>query len=278
MSRIFLKLAAVIGMAILPSMLSAQPVTIRIFDWNVLSFEGDDNSNTNFNIDLYVQKIIDNKADVVCFNEFETASDRVQKEKLSEVAARLGMYVYFVESYPKAGGYYGNCILSRFPIINTASTLHEYKHIKGPGNYQFNDGDFAIKYGTDQRSMGYADIAVPTGNGNDFRIVRIAVSHFEAFPRGTTTNEVRRKQAEAACEYLHLDNPEYPTVLAGDLNTADLEYQLKSLADKGDHVFCNWVDHIFVFPKGAWTSTDSQKLWAGTLSDHDAIFSVLTLK
>lgn len=36
------------------------------------------------------------------------------KEKLTELASRLDMYPYFIMSYPKDVGFYGNGILSKY--------------------------------------------------------------------------------------------------------------------------------------------------------------------
>ena len=43
-------------------------------------------------------------------------------------------------SYPKDVGFYGNGILSKYPIVSSFSALHPYKHAKGEGNYQWNTG------------------------------------------------------------------------------------------------------------------------------------------
>ena len=266
------------ALAVCPSYLSAQePVTLKILDWNVLSFEGYNNPNNDFNIAPYIQTIKENDPDVVCFNEFETASDRMNKEKLAEVAVELKMYAYFIESYPKSGGYYGNCILSKYPIINTRSQLHAYQHAKGPGNYDHNSGDCYSKYGADQRSMGYADIAVPNPSGTDYRIVRIATSHFEAFAPAADQDRIRTEQCEAACAFLHLTAPEYPTVFSGDFNTGDTFTTLRSLEDNGSLVHSHYLDYIYVFPKNSWTVVSRKTVDAGMLSDHDAVFAEIRL-
>ena len=67
-------------------------------------------------------------------------------------------------SYPKDVGFYGNGILSKYPIVSSFSALHPYKHAKGEGNYQWNTGYEYYLYGYDQRSMGYIDILVPTSD------------------------------------------------------------------------------------------------------------------
>ena len=49
------------------------------------------------------------------------------KEKLTELASRLGMYPYFIMSYPKDVGFYGNGILSKYPILNSFSAQFTYR-------------------------------------------------------------------------------------------------------------------------------------------------------
>ena len=83
-------------------------------------------------------------------------------------------------------------------------------------------------------------------------------------------------QAEESAEFASLASPVYPTVMCGDLNTTSTT-TLKALYDAGDHVGVHWVDHIFTFPKGAWSSTGLNYVSAGNLSDHDAIVTTLTL-
>ena len=82
-------------------------------------------------VDEYVAFIKTFNADIITFNEFETVTSREGAEKMAEVAKELGMFGYFIESYPKGGdGFYGNVILSKWPIINTASRQMTYKIYK----------------------------------------------------------------------------------------------------------------------------------------------------
>ena len=146
------------------AMASAQSVQLKVLVWNVLSFEKTDKSGAEagFPVEEYVDLVKAQNPDVVCFNEFETGTSRMGKEKMAEIAALLEMYPFYIMSYPKDEGYYGNVILSKYPIVATGSKLFTYEHYKGDGNYQWNDGWQLDQYGTDQRSVGYADVLVPT--------------------------------------------------------------------------------------------------------------------
>lgn len=249
----------------------AQEGQLKVMSWNVLSFEQTDNSGTinGFDVSGYVEKIRSVDPDVVCLNEFETASERMGKEKMAELAAALDMYGYFIESYPKGTGYYGNVILSKYPIVASRSYLFPYEHVKGPGNYQWNDGDYLKNYGADQRSIGCADIMVPV-SGTGSRIIRVICTHFDH--EGDA--KVRENQSKWAIEYFGLDNPEYPTLLLGDLNTAG-GLAIDQLAAIGNQIICHWVDHIWTFPKDRWETVNGDIVSVGKLSDHDAIFATV---
>ena len=137
--KIMAVLALLLGAA---SFTGAQ--TITLMDWNIKSFECTDLSgqNAGFPIADHVAKIKAVNPDVLTLNEFESATDRMSnKEKAAELGAALGMYCYFIASYEKSGGYYGNAILSKYPIVNASSMLFEYKHHLGEGNYIVNSGE-----------------------------------------------------------------------------------------------------------------------------------------
>ena len=145
------------------AMASAQSVQLKVLVWNVLSFEKTDKSGAEagFPVEEYVDLVKAQNPDVVCFNEFETGTSRMGKEKMAEIAALMEMYPFYIMSYPKDEGYYGNVILSKYPIVATGSKLFTYEHYKGDGNYQWNEGWQLNQYGTDQRSVGYAPPSRP---------------------------------------------------------------------------------------------------------------------
>lgn len=257
------------------AMASAQSVQLKVLVWNVLSFEKTDKSGAEagFPVEEYVDLVKAQNPDVVCFNEFETGTSRMGKEKMAEIAALLEMYPFYIMSYPKDEGYYGNVILSKYPIVATGSKLFTYEHYKGDGNYQWNDGWQLDQYGTDQRSVGYADVLVPTSESAG-KVVRIACAHFDH--RGYS--EVRTRQARESVEFLGLDNPEYPTIMMGDLNVGAGSV-LDPLSNVGDHIGYSWVDHIWAFPKGAWSGSETfESKDCGNLSDHDPVMATVTLK
>ncbi len=152
---------------------------LKVLDWNVLSFEMTDKSNQiDFIVDEYVDLIKAQNPDIVCINELETGTSRMGKEKLTELASLPGHVPLLHHVLSQGRRFYGNGILSKYPIVSSFSALHPYKHAKGEGNYQWNTGYEYYLYGYDQRSMGYIDILVPTSD-SDGQIVRIICTHFD---------------------------------------------------------------------------------------------------
>ena len=170
-------------------------------------------------------------------------------------------------------------ILSKYPIVSSFSALHPYKHAKGEGNYQWNTGYEYYLYGYDQRSMGYIDILVPTSD-SDGQIVRIICTHFDH----CGIDQVIQQQEQNVVTQAGLNNPEYPTILMGDLNVGWGTNVLPEFRNLGDHIGVSWVDHIFAFPKGRWTGHDFKSHSCpaangkASLSDHDPITATLVLK
>lgn len=273
MSRNLIRICAVISALFLSFGLSAQ--TVRLVSWNVRSFEvGPSNSHTLVDdISDYIELLKSSGADIITLNEFEDATSRMERIRMSEIASALGMFAYYIESYPKDVGYYGNVILSKYPIIGSGTHKMTYQNAKGEGNYDQNSGEYLQKYGSDQRSVGYADILVPV-SATESRVIRVVCSHFDHY---VSPDAVRTMQAEESVEFASLDNPPYPAIMAGDLNTTTPETVIPAIWNAGDHIHANGLDHIFAFPKDAWTKSDVQTLSSGLLSDHNAVVATLTL-
>lgn len=264
---------ALCGLFLSASTASAQKVQLKVMAWNVLSFEMTDKSNQiTFDIDQYVTLIKAQDPDVLCLNELESGTSRMGKEKLVELATRLDMFPYYIMSYPKDVGYYGNGILSKYPIIATGSKLISYKHYLGEGNYQFNNDAYTRTYGADQRSVGYADILVPTSD-SEGQVVRIVCSHLDH--QINSSGKIR--QAQEVADFIGLNEPAYPTVLMGDMNVGGAS-SIPAISEPGDLIYSLWVDFIFTYPKNAWTKISGTYVDCGKLSDHEPVIGVISLK
>ena len=85
----------------------AQDVKLKCMSWNVKALELRANTNVTRDITRFAEAIREEDPDIVCFNEFETASGTMgSKEKLTEFAEALGMFPFFIWSYDKDNGYY----------------------------------------------------------------------------------------------------------------------------------------------------------------------------
>lgn len=269
--RIIALSAVCVGM-LFPVLASAQHITVA--DWNIRSFEKSVGNNQILQDDIteYVDLLKGLDADIITLNEFETGTSRMGRERAAELASRLGMFSYFIKSYPKDSGYYGNVILSRYPMVGNGSYLLPYQNYKGEGNYQFNNDEMSEIWGADQRSVGYADILVPVSD-TESRVIRVVCTHLDHLigPEG------RRKQFEEVAKFPSLANPPYPALLLGDLNTYSTSDTMDPVKNIGDHLYKDWVDHLLGFPKGKWSAVSEDTIDSGSLSDHNAIKVVLRL-
>lgn len=177
----------------------AQDVKLKCMEWNIKSLEYRGNSNVSKDISRFVTEIENQQADIVCFNEFETLTGAMyMKEKATEFAKELGMYPFFIHSYDKDSGYYGNVILSRYPIVNSGRVL------------------LGMYAGADQRSAGWADILVPTDANPTGVKVRIVCTHLDAFGGDETCYEQAKEVIAKAIEPALAEGT--PVILMGDMN------------------------------------------------------------
>lgn len=66
--------------------------------------------------------------------------------------------------------------------------------------------------------------------------------------------------------------------MMGDLNVGAGSV-LDPLSNVGDQIGYSWVDHIWAFPKGAWSGSETfESKDGGNLSDHDPVMATVTLK
>lgn len=249
--------------------LSAQQ--LKVVDWNIRSFEKGSNPQVlQEDIEEYVNFLKETEADIICLNEFETGTSRMGKEKMAELASRIGnMFGYFIKSYPKDNkGFYGNVILSKYPIIASGSALIKYEHFKGDGNYDHNSDEYCTTWGADQRSVGYADILLPEN-----KVVRVCCTHLDHMIGA----DGKLRQVQEVADFISVKDPACPMLLMGDFNDSKTSSTLVPVATYGDLFVDNWVDIMYGFPKGAWEKIESTVKGSGELSDHNAIVAVLKL-
>ena len=265
-----IRIIAAITLCLLLAAPASQAQTLKVMGWNILSFEGVNNVAA-FNVQPFVDFIKQENPDVICFNEFETATSRMNLvEKLTEVGRLRGRYPFFGFSYVKDGGYYGNGILSKYPYVNTYSSLI----VKPSGT-------------ADQRSVEYVDILVPTAANPEGVVVRIVCTHLDH--EGTANN--RRDQARDV-KTKTIKDSNIPTLVLGDLNQATTSAAVTAFTANNDYggacdrvcdnttTFGNSskLDYFFSYPGGAWTRVEYKVVKTATglsggltlnqLSDH----------
>lgn len=272
-SKYIIASAALLLLAGAVTPVAAQDVTLRCMEWNIKSFEYDDNSNDPaFAIAEMMDKVREQNAEIVCMNEFETGTGRMKvTEKLTECAQYLNMFPFFGVSYVKESGYYGNGILSKYPIFNSAS--------KTLGRYN--------TYANDIRSVAYADILVPTDAKPEGVVVRIVTTHIETFCDSYTQVMQVREVIDFAIAPAVARN--IPVLLMGDMNMGASADGIKEYEKVGTRL-CNndgtfsgigKLDYFISFPQGKWSCSDYTVLKGGryeVLSDHYPIIGTAVLK
>ena len=248
----------------------AQDVKLKCMEWNMKALEYRANNYVAKDISRFVAEIRNQNADIVCFNEFETQTGAMYMvEKLTEFAKELGMFPYFIFSYVKDSGHYGNCILSKYPIVNSSSVR------------------LGMYSGADQRSAGWADILVPTDSKPEGVMVRIVCTHLDAFGGDATCLGQAKEVIEYAVAPAVAEN--IPVLLMGDMNCGPSSSAIREYEKTGKRL-CNnsitWdniskLDYFIGFPQSAWSCSDYQVLNSQTfyeLSDHYAISGTAVLK
>lgn len=204
---------------------------------------------------------------------FQRVRDRQRSDELEGEADRIcpgARHVPLLHlSYDKDNGYYGNGILSKYPIVNSKSVLL--------GMYE----------GADQRSVGWADILVPTDANPDGVKVRVICTHLDAFGGDETCfGQAKEVIADAVVPATQAG---IPSVLMGDMNCGPSTEAIKEYQKYGTKL-CNndttfsggsKLDYFLSFPAGEWSCTDFKVLKTGdypNLSDHFPIIGTAVLK
>lgn len=260
------------GLALPLTNVRAQDVQLKCLEWNVKALEFYNNSNVSKDISRFVTLIQEQQAEIIFFNEFETLSGAMfLKEKANEFAKELGMYSFFIHSYNKRGndGYYGNVILSKYPIVNTGRVLL--------GMYE----------GADQRSAGWADVLVPTDSHPEGVKVRIVCTHLDAFGGDETCLGQAKEVIEHAIAPAVAEN--IPVLIMGDMNCGPSSSAIREYEKTGTRL-CNndgtfggysKLDYFISFPQGKWSCSDYKVVKGDRLnviSDHYPIAGTAVLK
>ncbi|MDR0430581.1 MAG: endonuclease/exonuclease/phosphatase family protein [Tannerellaceae bacterium] len=267
------KIMHIIVGALISSMLFSTTMfaqELKVMSYNVKAFEGQTNDpDLMFRLQPFADAIKRYNPDIICIQELETHTSRQgARELLTELGSLLGMYPLFGFSYVKDVGWYGNGILSKYPIMNTFSNLLPYNSSRS----------------YDQRSYVAADILVPaTGNAGG-KIVRIVNTHLDHRYNSPWYGQ-REEHANRIVEDA-LDSA-IPTILMGDMNEDPTGTNSKAIVafsaacdricDNSGTFSSSKLDYIFGFPKNIWTVIDYTVDRTNNLSDHYPIIGTVKL-
>lgn len=265
---IYIIVGALISSSLFLTTMSAQE--LKVMSYNVKSFEGQTNDpELMFRLQPFVDAIKKYNPDIICIQELETHTSRQgARELLTELGSLLGMYPLFGFSYIKDIGWYGNGILSKYPIMSTFSNLLPYNTSRS----------------YDQRSYVAADILVPVPGNTEGKIVRIVNTHLDH--RNTSPWYGQREEHANRIIEDALDSA-IPTILMGDMNEGPSSANSRAIAafntvsdricDNSGTFGGSKLDYIFGFPQNTWTIIDYAVDRTNNLSDHYPIIGTVRL-
>ncbi|HEX2536274.1 MAG TPA: endonuclease/exonuclease/phosphatase family protein, partial [Chitinophagaceae bacterium] len=163
--------------------------TLRVMTYNI--HHANPPSRPGFiDLDAVAKVIQQQRPDVVYLQEVDVLTGRSKIDEAALLAEKTGMQVYFAKAIDYDGGAYGNALLSRYPLKNTATRrLPTAEGTKG-----------------EPRVLATAEIEVKG------KTITLACTHLDA--QRSDTNRMLQIRALAA----FLKEEKHPVLLGGDLN------------------------------------------------------------
>ncbi|HEY3442652.1 MAG TPA: endonuclease/exonuclease/phosphatase family protein [Paludibaculum sp.] len=233
----------------------AQPARVRVLTYNIHHGEGTDSKLDIARIAAVIQSV---DPDFVAVQEVDVHTARVAGADLAhQLADRTGLHVVFGKTIDHQGGWYGNALLSRWPL------------------HGFVNHPFPFTTKREPRAV----IEGLTGGG------------FRLFATHLDITEPDRLLATARLAELVAAQPAgLPMILAGDLNAPPGSTTMNALLQ-------NWssaaleaplltspapkptrqIDYILFRPANRWRVVEVRVLDEPVASDHRPLFAVLEL-
>ncbi|MBM3746668.1 MAG: endonuclease [Acidobacteria bacterium] len=241
---------------------SAPPRRITVLSYNIHHGEGTD---AKVDLERIAALIRAASPDLVALQEVDRVTRRTGGvNQAQDLACFTGMQYFFGRTIDYQGGMYGNAVLSRLPVNGFANRALPFT----PGR--------------EARGVAQAHIySGPTESGH--ALFRFFATHLD-------TSEADRLKAVPAILEFASEEPDLPTILAGDLNALPDSAPMKLLA-QGFEVAAageflptypagapqRQIDFILYRPADRWRVVEVRVIEESVASDHRPILAVLEL-
>lgn len=197
--------------------------------------------------------------EVDCHTRRELTPRQHDKDFITELGFRTGMFAAYGKTIPYAGGYYGIGILSKYPLASV-ERIYLPKTEKG----------------REQRALLVVDVEY-----SENQYFTFACTHLDI-----PSTEERQLQVKKLNEVLQAKP--YPVIIAGDFNAHPDSEEISEGMSSWKKL-CkmeptspansprNQIDYIFGFPADSWESVEAIT-YQVQLSDHLPISAVVNLK
>jgi endonuclease/exonuclease/phosphatase family metal-dependent hydrolase len=170
--------------------------------------------------------------DIVCLNEVDFQTERTNgDEQARQLAADLGMEFSFARNFEFQGGWYGNAILSKYPIYFAENKIYT------TGISASQQGLLRVVTGLVKETRGLLHVIIKNGEQS----VHIYTTHL-----GVDSLE-SAQQAKEMLGWILGWEPKGPTILAGDLNMDSHYQRVRELCYYFNDVFTDSAA-LFTYP------------------------------
>jgi endonuclease/exonuclease/phosphatase family metal-dependent hydrolase len=237
--------------------------TVRVLSYNIHHGEGVD---LKIDLDRIAKVILSAEPDLVAVQEVDVRTTRVAgADQALELSRLTNMHVVFGRTIPYRGGWYGNALLSRWPVN------HHVNH------------EMPFTPGRERRGIIEALILAPPSAtaGSDFHML---ATHLD------TAETDRLLAVKRLREILSERPPDWPMIIAGDMNATSGSAVVNLLEEDWTNVSAGvplftfpsekpvrQIDFVLFRPASRWKVIDSIVLDEAVASDHRPLLTVLEL-
>jgi endonuclease/exonuclease/phosphatase family metal-dependent hydrolase len=233
---------------------------VRVLSFNILHGA---TTRGDFNLDNIARVILENGPDLVALQEVDFKTHRAKGYDLvTELGWRTKMAPLFARAMPYDGGEYGEGILSKWSFLKTRNVGLPYS----PGN----------------EPRAAAEILTILPSGDTIAFVGTHLDH--------TRDETDRVAQANKLNEVFSQN-QYPTILAGDLNSTpgslpiELLKRIWTVTDKKENPDFTFpsdnprkkIDYVMYYPHNRWRVIETRVIADTIASDHCSYLVTLEL-